>query len=224
MKNNEFLFKQAIVEGLSCRIDSMVDAFEGEVRCTKKHIKTIEAIVKGRVTGNVVWTPRLCRVVALIIAALIALTGCAVAYREQIAKFFAKVTDIYIDLWVDDSDPEQKELEEIYSLCYVPEGYVLTESTDYVAMYKYIYTNETGVELVFDQIINNDSISSVTNENVESSIVIIDNYEVLIQVGKNVYVSIWRDDKYTMTISCSETVSQDDLEKMIRSIIVTKRN
>ena len=42
MKNNEFLFKQAIVEGLSCRIDSTVDAFEGEVKCTKKHIKTIE--------------------------------------------------------------------------------------------------------------------------------------------------------------------------------------
>lgn len=87
MDKNANLLKQAIVEGFNQRIDDVLSARMKSTECSKKHNEAMKAILEGKVTGNVVWTAKMRRVVALLVAALLLLTSCAVIYHEEIYNY-----------------------------------------------------------------------------------------------------------------------------------------
>ena len=84
MDKNMNLLKQAIVEGFNQRIDDTLSSRMESAPCSKRHMEAMKAILEGKVTGNIVWTTKARRIVALLVAALLLLTSCAVIYREEI--------------------------------------------------------------------------------------------------------------------------------------------
>ena len=84
MDKNMNLLKEAIVEGFNQRIDDTLSSRIESAPCSKRHEEAMKAILAGKVTGNIVWTTKARRIVALLVAALLLLTSCAVIYREEI--------------------------------------------------------------------------------------------------------------------------------------------
>ena len=84
MDKNMNLLKEAIVEGFNQRIDDTLSSRIESAPCSKRHEEAMKAILAGKVTGNIVWTTKARRIVALLVAALLLLTSCAVIYRDEI--------------------------------------------------------------------------------------------------------------------------------------------
>ena len=84
MDKNNSLLKQVIAEGFNQRIDDVLSARMKSTECSKNHTEAMKAILAGKVTGSIVWTTKARRIVALLVAALLLLTSCAVIYREEI--------------------------------------------------------------------------------------------------------------------------------------------
>ncbi len=84
MDKNMNLLKEAIVEGFNQRIDDTLSSQIESAPCSKRHEEAMKAILAGKVTGNIVWTTKARRIVALLVAALLLLTSCAVIYRDEI--------------------------------------------------------------------------------------------------------------------------------------------
>ena len=89
-KTNQELFKQALVEGVSRRIDREIAACDEEVNYSPRHIKNMERIVKGKTPQK----PINKKMVAILVAAaVLLLAGCAIIYRDQIRDFITNVKE-----------------------------------------------------------------------------------------------------------------------------------
>ena len=138
-KTNEALFKQAINEALTNKFQRMADACDEEIVCSRRHRKAMRAIVSGK-TPRKPMTPVNRRVVAVLIAAvLLLLAGCAIIYRDEIREFVTEVREFFVKVTFDEGEQESREIEEIYELTYIPEGYSLEEE----------YITRMRVEYVF---------------------------------------------------------------------------
>ena len=72
-KTNLELFQQALNEGLSNRFDSLAEEYTGEIVCSRKHKLAMRTIVYGKAGGARAWSPRMRRVVAILVAAALLL-------------------------------------------------------------------------------------------------------------------------------------------------------
>ena len=93
-KSNLELFKQAISDGLSKKLDSVVNSYADEIVCSEKHRLAMRTIVYGKAEAKRTWPSRMKYIIAIIVAAALLLTSCAVIFRNEIREvvdeFFAK--------------------------------------------------------------------------------------------------------------------------------------
>jgi hypothetical protein len=82
------------------------------------------------------------RVVAILVAAALLLTSCGIIFREEIREVF---DELFVSLNYGDHGQEGKIIEEVYTLGYIPEGYVLEKELSSISMIKYIYENERKI-------------------------------------------------------------------------------
>ena len=222
MDNNTVLLKQIISEGFNKRIDDVLNERMESIECSKKHSEVMRAIVEGRVTGNVVWTVKMRRVVAILVAALLLLTGCAVAYHSEIFGFFRDEDDIAVHLTPNNKDGKDeplKNIEQIYELSYLPEGYTLRESLNLIITIRNVYVDENGNEMIFMQMIAGTGDGSVSNENTVINYHIIGNHEVVEVIASPSCIYIWHDGVYKMNLVFPEQLSVEQLEMIINGIV-----
>lgn len=219
MDNNTVLLKRIITEGFNQRIDDTLSARIKGVECSKKHSEAMGAIVEGRITGNVVWTTKMRRVVALLVAALLLLTGCAVVYHEEIYSFITRITDISVDYTVEDADTTLKAVEEIYELTYLPDGYTLTESVNLTNVIYNTYNNDEGKQLIFTQFLTTVK-GSMSNENSTINYYTVKNYEVIELIIDVSYSYIWNNGRYLMNLNSPDRISMEELEMIMDGIVV----
>ena len=95
-KSNLELFKQAISDGLSKKFDSVVNSYTDEIVCSEQHNLAMRTIVYGKADAKRTWSPKMKRVVAILIAAALLLTSCGIIFRNEIREvfeeFFVKLT------------------------------------------------------------------------------------------------------------------------------------
>ena len=109
-KTNLELFQQALNEGLSNRFDSLAEEYTGEIVCSRKHKLAMRTIVYGKAGGARAWSPRMRRVVAILVAAALLLTSCGIIFREEICEVFDK---LFVSLYLKDDSEAPTTLEEI---------------------------------------------------------------------------------------------------------------
>jgi hypothetical protein len=118
-KTNEALFKQAINEALTNKFQRMADACGEEIVCSRRHKKAMRAIVNGKTPRK----PPSTKMIAILVAAVLLLAGCAIIYRDEIREFITNIKEFFVEVKFDEGENDSQDIDEIYELTYLPEGY-----------------------------------------------------------------------------------------------------
>ena len=215
-KTNLELFQQALNEGLSNRFDSLAEEYTGEIVCSRKHKLAMRTIVYGKAGGARAWSPRMRRVVAILVAAALLLTSCGIIFREEIREVF---DELFVNLNYGDHGQEGKIIEEIYTLGYIPEGYVLEKENFGDRTIQYIYINNQDQAIIFYQNILESFEYVIDSENGYSEMVNENEYTIYYRFNKERHYYIWSDEKYVMNLSSDREISDEELILIIRGII-----
>lgn len=214
-KSSLDLFRQALNEGLSNRFDSLAEEYTGEIVCSRRHKLAMRTIVYGKAGGARAWSPRMRRVVAILVAAALLLTSCGIIFREEIREVF---DELFVILYFKDDSEAPRTIEEIYTLGYVPEGYVLEKEEITNLLIKYEYTNNRGENICFDQRPIDGSEFVIDSESGYSKIENIGEITVYYRFTGNYHYYIWNDEKYSMKLTSSIHLSSDEKVKIIKEI------
>ncbi len=221
-KTNLALLKQAISEGLSESFDAISNSYSGEIVCSEKHRLAIRAIVYGKAAPKRLLSPRIRRVIAIFVAAALLLTGCGIAFRDEIRDVFLKLRGgDYI--FVYPGYDENQLLEEVYEPSYIPEGYTLHqgfEPEEFNLGARYVYYDESGENsFIFDQEVIS-GIHAINSESVITKMYIYEYEIICADHNKQRYMYVWNDGKYHLSVSSPEELSKEELTLFIDGLVV----
>ena len=218
MQNNDLkLFKQAISDGLGNKFDSVANSCTEEIECSEKHKLAVRTIVYGKIETKRIWSPRTRRLIAILVAAALLLTSCGIIFRNEIREIFE---DFFVKLTYEGDEESTKTIKEVYSLGYVPEGYILKKESITSTYAKYKFTNETGNLFYFEQRPLPSGEFVVDSKSGYSQIEEIENYKVYYRNATGVNYYLWYDDKYTISFVTSEKLSNDKIILILDEIII----
>ena len=174
-KSNLELFKQALNEAVSNKFDKMADECTEEIVYSEKHKLAMRTIVYGKADTKRVWSPKMKRIIAILIAVALLLTSCGIIFRNEIREIFE---EFCVKLTYEADEESNKNIKEIYALAYVPEGYTLKKEEITSIRTNYKYTNERGETLHFEQRALTHSGYYIDSESGYSKIEEIEEYEI----------------------------------------------
>lgn len=214
-KTNQELFKQALVEGVSRRIDREIAACDEEVVFSRRHIKNMERIVKGKTPKK----PINKKMVAILVAAaVLLLAGCAIIYRDQIRDFITNIKELFVEIKFDEGENNRQTIDEIYELTYLPEGYSLEKEEVNRVFVQYLFINEDKDYIKFIQQSIDASGFAVDIEHSDNVIIEIGEYTVYSRQTNGTYYYLWNDGKYALKLNSKEELSHETLEAIINGI------
>lgn len=159
---------------------------------------------------------RMIGIAAVIVTAmLLCATACAVFY-DEIAGFFAKKFDTHTTLWIPDSDAP-KYIENAATLTFVPEEYVKERTLEITGALTTVWKKE-GKSITFTQNTMNNFNHSVDTKDAECREIEMAGFKIL-QTHKNgIYAHVWRNDEYSFTLICPDSLSIEEIERIISGI------
>lgn len=216
-KTNQELFKQALVEGVSRRIDREIATCDEEITYSRRHIKNMVRIVNGKEIKK----PLNRKMIAILVAAaILLLAGCAIIYRDEIREFITDIKGFFVEIEFSEGDNQSKYIEEVYELTYVPTGYELSTKSINEMLVRYIYKNEQGYSIKFMQQPLDVSGFAVDIEQGFYNTIKIEQYEVYYQQINTGYCYLWNDGKYVLKLNTTEQLSNELLKLMINGISI----
>ena len=219
-KNNLEVFKQAISEGLSQKLDSVVDSCTEEIVCSKRHKLAMRTIVYGKVDTKRTLSPKMRRIIAILVAAALLLTSCGIIFRNEIREIFEDICDFFVAVTYTEESFNNTVIDEVYELGYLPEGYYTEEEVIAPLCTQYKYVNESGDYIWFEQKIIDGTDFVVDNEDGYSQISEIPNYEIYYRYANNNYVYVWNDYKYSMFIRSNLKLSTSELISILEGLTI----
>ena len=216
-KSNLELFKQALNEAVSNKFDKMADECTEEIVCSERHKLAMRTIIYGKADTSRAWSPRVKRIIAILVAAALILTSCGIIFRNQIREIFE---EFYVKLTYEGNEESNKNIDEVYVLGYVPEGYVLENeflSTTYV---KYKFMTSEGDVLYFEQRALTRSGFVVDSESGFSRIVEIEEFDIYYRFTDTLINYVWSNKNYSMTIKSSVQLSNEEIISILNGITV----
>ena len=215
-KGNLELFKQAISEGLSEKLDSVVNSYTDEIVFSEKHRLAMRTIIYGKAETKGTWSPRMKHIIAIIVAAALLLTSCAVIFRNEIRE----VVDEFFAKYVYSGDETGMEtIEEVYELTYLPEGYTFENKIITPLCVQYILVDENDNAIIFEQRILDKSGFTVDSESGYSQMKEIEEYDVYYRFTDRYYYYIWHNSKYSFKINSTTLLSNEKIVLMIAGTI-----
>ncbi len=214
-KSNLELFKQAINEGLNNKINNIANSYVGDVACSEKHTVAMRAIVYGKTDSKRTWSPKMKRIVAILIAAALLLTSCGIIFRneirEMIDEFFASIT-------FSENDSSGDTIKEIYELGYLPEGYYLVKEQIKSLSVSYDYADGNGNIICFKQTILNGANFVIDNESGYSEMLSIENYTIYHRYTNSYHNYLWTDGKYVCNLISNHSLSNEEIKLIFEGI------
>ncbi len=217
-KNNLELFKQAISEGLSNKFDSVANSHTEEIVCSEKHELAMRAIVYGKAEKKRVWTPKMKRIIAILVAAALLLTSCGIIFHNQIRDFVEDICDFFVAITYTNKDSAGFEIDEIYELTYVPEGYCLEEENISHTIIKLVFSNSNGDKMRFEQRILDGTDFVVDSENGYTKINDIQDYGVYYRFTNSNHVYVWNNGNYSMSLTSDQIITHEEIILIINGI------
>ena len=216
-KTNQELFKQALVEGVNRRLDREIAACDEEITYSRRHIKNMARIVNGKTPRKPLSTKMIAILVA---AAILLLAGCAIIYRNEIRDFITDIRERFVKVSFSEGENESQNIEEVYELTYVPEGYGLENQHIGKMLVQYLFTNADDDYIKFTQQSIDASSFSVDIENGDYTIINMDKYQIYYRKINTGYYYIWNDGKYAMQLHSNDELSEQVLMLIIYGINV----
>ena len=90
-KSNLELFKQAVNEGLSNKFDSIVQGCTEEITYYDRHKIAMQTLVYGKTNNRRTLSPKMRRIIAILVAAALLLTSCGIIFRNEIREVFKEL-------------------------------------------------------------------------------------------------------------------------------------
>ena len=222
---NKELFKQAVSEGLTLRINQDTACAENII-CSDGYYRKLSEIFGFEVTRPNPKRKMLRRTaLAALIAAALLLAGCAaIVYREQIGDFFVNTYETYIKGYFVSNDEENVEsIEEFYTLTYVPEGYELVEEKNIGFFAMSTWETQDGNQLIFEQSLITTGLFYLDNEKGESNIIETERYTVYIKNLNGKYCCFWSDGDYAFALYIEHEISTKEIERIIEGVTVSAK-
>lgn len=175
----------------------------------------MRAIVSGK-TPHKPMTPMNRRVVAVLIAAaLLLLAGCAVIYRDEIRGFITDVREFFVKVSFSEGENDSQNIDEIYELTYIPEGYALGKENIYKTSVRYVFTNSDNNSIRFIQQPLDNASFSVDSEHSDTVLIEIEEYTIYSRKTGNMYYYLWNNGKYAFQMYSDEELSNNKLLSII---------
>ena len=215
--SNLELFKQAINEGLSNKIDSITNSCSEEIVYSEKHKIAMRTIVHGKIGRKSATSLKVRRIIAILVAAALLLTSCGIIFRNEIREIFE---EYFVKLNYEGDEESNKNIQEIYTLNYVPDGYVLEKENIEALRISYIFLNETGDMLCFEQHALTRSEYYIDSESGYSQIQEIEDYEIYYRLDNNYHSYVWSDEKYFMKMIANVELSNEELVVILNGVSI----
>lgn len=214
-KTNQELFKQALVEGINRRLDREIAACDEEIAYSRRHIKNMARIVRGKEIKK----PLNRKMIAILVAAaILLLAGCAIIYRNEIREFVTNIKEFFVEIKFDEGENNSQTIDEIYELTYLPEGYSLENQHIGKMMVQYLFTNTDDDYIKFIQQPLDVSSFSVDSDQNSSGVINVGQYEIYYRQTNQGFYYIWNDGKYALSLDSEEQLSNEILELIVVGI------
>ena len=211
-KSDLELFKQALNEAVSNKFDKMADECTEEIVYSERHKLAMRTIIYGKADTKRIWSPKMRRIIAILIAVALLLTSCGIIFRNEIREIFE---EFFVSLTYESNDEKDEMIEEVYTLGYLPEGYVLEHDIIATTYTKYKFVNQKDDIIYFEQRPLASAGFVVDSESGYSKIAEIERYEIYLRITGKFYCYIWNDGKYSLTLNSSTKLSNEDITLMI---------
>ena len=220
--SNRILFQQAIFDGISQKYGEELAVNEESALCSKKHLAKMRKILKPlRFNATNVNSPKRALIAALIAAAIL-LAGCTVyIFRESVWDSIVKVYKDHIEISLNrDHMGNDKPLEDIYSIGYMPEGYEFkTDRSTPGTIYR-VWKNADENSISFEQYSLFHTDVLLNNEDGSTTIFECGGWEIYCRQYDDSCYYIWIDRDYYLTIFIRGNVPREEVERIIESIEV----
>lgn len=214
-KSNLELFKQAVNEAVSNKFDSMADSCTEEIVCSEKHKLAIRTIIYGETKAKRVWSPKMKRIIAILVAAALLLTSCGILFGNEIREI---IEDFFVKLTYSSDEAGIDVIEELYELTYLPEGYALVDKKLSSLSVKYNFTDKNDNVIKFEQRILNGSDFVIDNKSGYSQIKEIKICDIYYRYTDKYHCYIWNDEKYSLQINSSTYLSSEEIVFILKGI------
>lgn len=214
-KNDLELFKRAVSEGLNNRFDSVVNECTEKIVYSEKHRLAMRTIIYGKTDAKRGWSPKMKRIIAILVAAALLLTSCGIIFRNEIREVFE---EFFVKLSYDGGNESTESINDVYYLSYVPEGYVLEKEKITPVRVQYEFSNKDGQFLFFEQRAIISSHYFMDIETGYSRIMEIENYEIYYRTANGFHWFVWNNGKYSIQLRSNIRLSNDKLIKIIEGI------
>ena len=207
-KSNLELFKQALNEAVSNKFDKMADECTEEIVYSDKHKLAMRAIVYGKTDNKRALSPKMRHIIAILIAVALLLTSCGIIFRNEIREIFE---EFFVSLTYESNDENDDMIEDVYTLGYLPEGYVLEHDIIATTYTKYKFVNQKDDIIYFEQRPITSAEFVVDSESGYSKIEEIEEHEIYYRYSGTYNYYIWKNDKYTIKLRSTIKLSNEDI-------------
>lgn len=217
--NNVKLFREAISEGLNNRIQSVIDSCPENTIPSLRHRRAMATLLRQSKEQGSALTPKMRRVIAVLVAAALLLASCAIVYRKEIRGFIENIYESFIKVSYTEGDyPNiEPEIKEFYELTYLPEGYNSVNTVTTNSLLKSVFSN-TKNKIVFEQRVLDYADFYLDVEEGYTKIVDIKNHEVYYRNTSYANYYHWNDGKYSMRLISDFELSTDELQQIIDGV------
>lgn len=165
---------------------------------------------------------------ALVIAAILAvsmlLVACTPKLREAVSELVVTVYETFVEFVAGTDDtPLRTEIETIYTIDPVPDGFQLTSNKEFGSHYvEKIYTKANGDQLILYQ--SSSSVSGLVDSEHCDEVVttVINNNEVLFYLSQQQSIAVWTQDGYYLHIIYYGDIQQTELTNLISQVVPQK--
>ena len=217
-KSNLELFKQTLNEAWDNKIRREVESCTEEIVTSERHKAAMQAILDGTYGKSAKWKLTRAKVVAILVAAALLLASCAVIYRNEIRDLVEEIFEDFSKTTYSSEETDGCEIEKVYELSYVPEGYVLEEAITNPTLVRYEFADDKNNVIVFEQNILDYSSFLFDVENGYNLLLNNNGVDIYYKATKEYHYYLWNDGVYSIQINSSRQLSNDDLKLIVNGV------
>lgn len=209
------LFKQALSEGVSNRFDKIAAECAEEIVCSDKHKLIMQTIVYGKAAEKRGLSPKVKRIIAILVAAALLLTSCGIIFRNELREVFDKY---FVKISYDSEEADL--IEDVYELGYLPEGYSLKDEKIRPLRIQYEFANDNGDFIWFEQQPMDGTDFYIDSENGYAQMNDIKDFEIYYRYTGEKHVYIWTDGICSMKLTSNIQISNDEIVLIFKGLTV----
>ena len=194
---------------------------EGEVVYSPKYIKAINKLLGKKETKKIKFFDSIGKRIIAAIVALMLVVGGGIgvyAFREPIVKFITEIKDKFVEIFFCEADVSKApaEIETVYTLGYVPDGYELESRENMGVKARLIWSNGEDEIVLTQRLLSNNA--TIDSEKTDFRILYIDELQIITTDKNGSKALYWNNGEYAFELKFTDNISDEECIKIINSL------